>query len=143
MAETTPDGADADDVLYEGEWLTVRAMRRRNGDLPAKDWYDALDARGRGQVRAAAAVLENTLQSGRPPAGRAEKIPQSEHGLSELRVTKAGSTPPHLRVLFLRQDRTLWAAVGFTKTQNRLTKAEISAGDSVAGEWLTGEPRVR
>jgi hypothetical protein len=54
-------------VLYAGEWLTVRAMRRRNGTYPAKEWADGLDKKGRGQLLAAATILETTLRANRPP----------------------------------------------------------------------------
>lgn len=126
----------ADDLIYAGEWLTIRAMRRRNGTLPAKEWADGLDKKGRGQLLSAAAIMETTLRAYRPPAGRAEQVKASEMGLWELRVTKAGSTPPHLRLLFLRRGQTLWAAHGFTKQQNKLAARDIAQGDSIALEWL-------
>ena len=128
--------ATADDVIYAGEWLTIRAMRRSNRTCPAKEWVDGLDKKGKGQLQAAAAILETTLRASRPPAGRAGLVDASKYGLWELRVTKAGSTPPHLRLLYLRRGQTLWAANGFTKKQNKLTSREIAEGDSIALEWL-------
>lgn len=125
----------ADGVLYAGEWLTIRAMRRSNRSYPAKEWADGLDKKGQGQLQAAA-IMETTLRANRPPAGRAGLVEASKHGLWELRVTKAGSTPPHLRLLYLRRGQTLWAANGFTKQQNKLTTREIAEGDSIALEWL-------
>ena len=133
MAKVQPD--DADLVVRVGS-LELRAMRRNNGSLPAKDWYDALDNKGKGQVAAAVAVLESTILRGRPPAGRAEKLDGSACGLWELKPTKPGGKPPHLRVLFIREGTTLWAAIGFTKQKNRLTAGEINAGDTTAREWL-------
>lgn len=126
----------ADDVLYEGEWLTIRAMRRRNGRLPAVEWWGSLDKRGRAKFLAAAAVVETTLRTGRPPAGRLEKVAGSEVGLLELRVTPKGGRPPHLRLLVLRQRQTLWAANGFTKQKNQLERADVELGERIASEWL-------
>jgi hypothetical protein len=135
MTKVVPPG---DDILYRGEWLTIRAMRRISGSLPAAEWYDGLNEKGRGQFQAVAGVMETTLRSGRPPAGRAEYLPLSKQGLSELKVTKPGSSAPHLRVLFKRDGRTLWAACGFTKQKNQLTRKEIRQGDSIAAEWSEG-----
>jgi hypothetical protein len=126
-----------DDVLYEGAWLTVRAMRRRNGTMPSKEWLDNLDHRGKGQFLAAAQIMETTLSSGRPPAGRAEQVRRSNVGLWELRVTRAGGTPPHLRAFYLRRERTIWMATGITKQQNDLTNRDIQAADAIAAEWLS------
>jgi hypothetical protein len=129
----TPTGSD---LIYAGDWLTIRAMRRGNSSYPAKEWADSLDKKGTGQLLAAAAILETTLRANRPPAGRAGLVDASKHDLWELRVTKAGSTPPHLRMLYMRRAQTLWAATGFTKQQNRLTSTDIAQGDSIAFEWL-------
>jgi hypothetical protein len=126
----------ANDLICAGEWLTIRAMRRRDGTFPAKEWAEGLDKKGTGQLLAAAAIMETTLRANRPPAGRAEQVKASKIGLWELRVTKAGSTPPHLRLLFLRRGQTLWAAHGFTKQQNKLAASDITQGDSIALEWL-------
>jgi len=111
-------------------------MQRQNGTLPAKDWYEGLDKRGKGQVAAAVGVLESTILRGRPPAGRAEKLNLSACGLWELKPTKPGGKPPHLRMMFLREGNVLWAAIGFSKQKNRLTAGEINAGDAAAREWL-------
>jgi putative component of toxin-antitoxin plasmid stabilization module len=128
--------SEPDDLLYGGEWLRIRAMKRRNGSYPAKEWADSLDKKGKGQLLAAAMILETTLRANRPPAGRAGLVNASKQGLWELRVTKAGSTPPHLRLLFLRRGQTLWVANGFTKQQNKLSSTDIALGDSIALEWL-------
>ncbi len=125
-----------DDTLFEGDWLTIRAMSRRNGKMPAAEWYDSLNDKGKGQFLAAARTVETTLQSGRPPAGRAEQVKISKQGLWELKITKPGSSAPHLRMLFKREGTTLWAAVGFTKQKNRLEKGDAQLGDSVTEEWL-------
>jgi hypothetical protein len=135
----TDGDEDEEDCIWRGDWLTVRAMRRSNGSLPGKEWADSLTNKGSGQLFAACQIMETTLRSNRPPAGRAEKVVNSINGLWELRVTKAGSTAPHLRLMFLRRGQTLWVADGFTKQKNRFTAAEIAASEAVASEWLTGE----
>ncbi|HXF36349.1 MAG TPA: hypothetical protein VNO17_04115 [Actinomycetota bacterium] len=116
-------------------------MRRRNGHMPAVEWWQSLDNRGKGQFLAAAKIVENTLQRGRPPAGRLDKVAGSKVGLLELRVTMSGATPPHLRLLVLRQGRTLWAAYGFTKQKNHLEKKELKLGERIAREWREEENR--
>lgn len=56
-------------------------------------------------------------------------------------MTPKGSTPPHLRLLFVRQRQTLWAAHGFTKTSNKLKQRDIDAADRIVAEWRQGAPR--
>lgn len=125
-----------DDVLDAGTaWLTVRFVRRRDGSMPAKEWFENLTEKGQGQVLAALAVLDVGLSSGRSPAGRATKLQGSREGLYELRPTKKGGKPPHLRVLFVREGRTIWLAYGFTKQSNDLKAHDVAAGEAVAREW--------
>lgn len=103
--------------------------------MPAKEWAEGLDNRGTGQLLAAATVIETTLRSGRPPAGRAESVRASKLGLWELKVTKPGGTPPHLRVLYVRRRTTLWAANGFTKQTNELSIQDIRQAERILKEW--------
>jgi putative component of toxin-antitoxin plasmid stabilization module len=126
---------DDDDVLYPGEHFVIRAMTRRNGRRPAKEWLQSLEKAHRGRFLAAAQIMENTLRSGRPPAGRAGKIATSREGLWELRVTPQGGDPPHLRLTYLRDGNTLWAATGFTKTTNELETSDIRQADNVTRDW--------
>src|SRR4051812_48765767 len=116
MAKVQPDEGE---LLWQGEHFEIRAMRRRNGKYPAKEWLDGLDKPGKGRFVAAAAITETNLRTGRPGV-RAEKIKTSSEGLWELKVTQPGSTPPHHRMLFLRVGDVLWATHGFTKTSNKL-----------------------
>ncbi len=125
------------DLLWGGVWLTVRAMRAGNGRYPAKEWFDALDKQCKGRVLAAFQGVENSWRSGRPTGGRVEKVKASKTGLSELRATRAGSTPPHLRMLILRRGQAMWVAHGFKKQKNKLPQAEIDAGDRVAAHWMS------
>lgn len=128
-----------DDVLFKGEWLTIRAIRRRNGRMPAVEWWESIDKKGRARFLAAAEIVQNTLRSGRPPAGRLDKVQTSRVGLLELRVTPQGATPPHLRVLVVRRGATLWAASGFTKQRNKLSRQDIQLAEGIVSEWLEEE----
>ncbi|MGH8910656.1 MAG: type II toxin-antitoxin system RelE/ParE family toxin [Egibacteraceae bacterium] len=133
MAKVSDEG---DDVLDAGtSWLIVRFMRRCDGSMPAKEWFDGLTGKGRGQVLAALAVLDVGLSSGRSPAGRATKLQGSREKLHELRPTKKGGKPPHLRVLFVREGRAIWLAHGFTKRSNDLKARDLAAAETVAREW--------
>lgn len=123
------------DILYKGEWLTVRAMKRKNGKRPAREWFDNLDKQGKAKVLAAAQNVENSMRSGRPLGWRAAKVKISDEGLWELRVTPPGASPPHLRLLFKRVVQTLWVTSGFTKQKNVLEKNDVQLGDNIAREW--------
>lgn len=114
-------------------------MRRRNGSLPALEWFNGLDEAGKAKVLAAFKILENSLLAHRPAAGRADKVGNaSRAGLWELRVTPRGASPPHLRMLYLRKNQVIWAANGFKKEKNQLDRQDIRAGDAIATEWLEG-----
>lgn len=130
------DGDVDDDLLFEGERFRLRAIRRPNGRMPAKEWVDELDDKGAGQLLAALQILDTTLSSGRPPAGRAEKVKDAKYDLWELKITKPGSSPPHLRLLYVREGRTLWAAHGFTKQKSKLESKDIRRAESVVAQWL-------
>lgn len=123
-----------DRIFYVG-WLAVCAIRRPNGRSPAWEWYEDLDKRSKAKVISACKTMETTLRSGRPPAGRANKVENSTQGVWELRITRKGSTPPHLRALYVREGRVLWVAHGLTKQQNELKQRDIDFADSVVAEW--------
>ena len=125
-------------MLYKGDWLSVRAMTRTNGLQPALLWWEGLEKKGKGQFLAAVQVLETTLRSGRPPAGRAEKVRGSKNGLWELKVTKPGSKPPHLRAIYRLEGRVLWVAIGFSKQKNKLEQADVDQAENVTNEWPNG-----
>jgi hypothetical protein len=126
---------DDDDILWRGNHMTVRAARLPGGDMPAKTWVESLDKKGTGQFLAACTIIETSWVSGRGTANRATLISTSKEGVSELRVTSAGSTAPHLRLLFVREGMTMWALDGFTKQKNKLTSQDIGRGDSAAKSW--------
>lgn len=128
---------DEDDLLWEGERFEIRAMRRQNGSYPAKEWVGGLDKKGRALLEVAAKITETNFLSGRP-GDRTEKIEASSEGLWELKVTKPGSSPPHHRMLFVRQGNVFWATHGFTKKSNKLPQKEIDTGDRIAAEWKEG-----
>lgn len=128
---------DEDDPLWRGEHFEIRAMKRRNGSQPAREWVHGLDKKGRALFEVAAKITEVNFLSGRP-GDRAEKIEASSQGVWELKVTKPGSSPPHHRMLFVRQGNVLWATHGFTKKSNKLPQSEIEAGDRITAEWREG-----
>jgi phage-related protein len=133
---------ESDDLLWQGDRFEIRAMKRQNGRYPARDWVDGLDKKGVALFYVAAKITETNFESGRP-GDRAEKVKTSSAGLWELKVTKPGSSPPHHRMLFVREGDTLWATRGFTKTTNKLPQAEIDTGERIAAEWKEGGERAR
>lgn len=124
-----------DDAICEGDSFVMRAMRRANGSLPAREWFDNLDKSGKAKLLARFKILENSLEAKRPRGDLAEKVATSVQGLWELRVTPKGGTAPHLRLLYVRVARTLWAASGFTKQKNKLEAKDVQLGDRITMEW--------
>lgn len=127
------------DIIYQGSWLTIRAMARPNGRMPAKEWADGLDERGQGKLLAAATIIENSFQRNRPPAGRIDRVSKE---LWELKVTPPSGSAPHLRMLYVRRGQTLWAATGFTKQKNALESKDIKLADGIAKEWAKGKRKT-
>lgn len=124
----------SDDLLWSKDGFEFRAMRRGNGSLPAREWFDGLDQTGKARFFAAAQNVVNNFRSGRP-GGRAEKVKFSDRGLWEFKVTAPGADPPHLRALFVRERNVLWLTHGFTKTTNRLGSSDVRTGERIADEW--------
>jgi putative component of toxin-antitoxin plasmid stabilization module len=62
-------------------------------------------------------------------------VKNSPQGIWELRVTPAGGTPPHLRLFYVREGQTLWAALGMTKKSNKLEASDVSAADRIVADW--------
>jgi hypothetical protein len=133
------DAPEDESLLYVGEFISIRAITRLSGASPAKDWLDGLDKTGKAKFYSAAKILENSIRSNRPPSGRAEKIVGSRTGLWELKVTPAGGSPPHLRLLYVREGQVLWAATGFKKQSNKLRAQDIRQGETIVNEWKGGQ----
>ncbi len=120
-----------DPTIYEGECLSFHATTDQ-----ARRFVDELDARGRLDFAVAAAILDTSLQSGRPPAGRAERVRGSRCGLFELRVTPPGRKGPHVRLLYLPVGRRMLVVRGLIKRQARLPRGDIDIADRAAGALL-------
>ncbi len=101
------------------------------------EWYGELQLRYRARVLAASLNLDRSLASGRP-AGRLDFVKNSTPRLNEFRVTKAGGSSPHLRMLGLMKGGIFWAAIGVKKKNDELRRQDIEAAQRVAIEWLSG-----
>ena len=132
--------AESDDLLYEGDDVSFRAMRTKSGKLPAKEWLESLDPKYQIKFLNAAEQIEVDIRDGRR-SGRTELVPESDHRLMEIRITRPGQRGgPHLRMLGLRVRNTIWVAEGFKKQTNALRSRDIRRADQVATEWEeTGE----
>ncbi len=128
-----------DDDLFTGTWLRVRPMQLPGGSQPARVWLDGLPASQLARFLAVCQAVETSLRSNRPAAGRTEKVKNSSEGLIELKITKPGGTPPHLRAFYIRDGRALWVTHGFTKTTNKLRASDIAEGDSIAKRWRSAQ----
>ena len=107
--------AESDDLLYEGDDVSFRAMRTKSGKLPAKEWLESLDPKYQIKFLNAAEQIEVDIRDGRR-SGRTELVPESDHRLMEIRITRPGQRGgPHLRMLGLRVRNTIWVAEGFKK----------------------------
>ncbi|HEX6780837.1 MAG TPA: type II toxin-antitoxin system RelE/ParE family toxin [Solirubrobacterales bacterium] len=73
----------------------------------------------------AARSLVLSFETGRPAAGRTEKIRNSAPGLFELRIDLAGRPGPQHRLICARDGKRVLCVRGFTKDQPKLPRGEI------------------
>jgi hypothetical protein len=124
----------SDDFICCIEQLTFRAIASTSDYFPSKVFIEALDERGRRDFCTAARVLATSLASGRPPAGRSERVRGSGCGLFELRITPCGRCGPHVRLLYVREQNTIWCIRGVVKRE-RLRRSEIEAAEQAVKAW--------
>jgi hypothetical protein len=117
--------------IYKGEWLNFNTISKQANEfligLSDSEWNDFV---------VAATILETSLRSGRPPSGRAERIEGSS--LWELKVTPPGRRGPHLRLLYVRQGRTILCAYGIKKRQSAIRRRDIELATRVVRSWRLG-----
>ena len=122
-----------DSPFYEGEWLDFTTISQQAAEfidgLADADWNDFV---------VAATILDNSLRSGRPPSGRAERVEGSRVGLWELKVTPPGRRGPHVRLLYVREGRTILVAGGLVKRRRALGRRAIEFAEAVVREWRRG-----
>jgi len=85
-------------------------------------------------LQAAAKNIDTSIGTGRH-SDRIGPRRVSEAGLLEVRVTPRGANPPHLRLLVIREQRTLWAVDGFKKQKNKIRGKDVNAADAMVREW--------
>jgi hypothetical protein len=102
-------------------------------------WIGALRGKSRGRFDAAIRIVDRMLAAGAGSAGRLSKVRGSEAGLLLLRVTRAGDSPPHLRVLCLRRGDVLWLVHAFEQKSATLPKGHLRRAERLAREFLERE----
>lgn len=80
------------------------------------------------QFTVAAQILVTTLETGRPPAGRSERVRDSISGLFELKLNP-GAPGPQRRLLCVREGRRILCVRGLAKRQRRLPRREIELAE--------------
>jgi hypothetical protein len=138
---TVPESPD--DLLERlpDSGVEIRAMKRSNGRLPAKLWYDKLSEGEQGKVGACARTWYTSQTTSRPAGGKKFTVVRgSKHRLYELRPTPRGSRGrlPPLRMLVLLEGKVVWVALGLTKTDRKLSPQDIQLADRITFEWRAG-----
>jgi hypothetical protein len=112
-------------------------MRRTNGSLPAKRWYDGLEEKGQAGLLSAAATWHISRTTSRPGSGyRYSPVRGSKHRLQELRATRIGTVGGHpARAFALCRGNVVWIASGISKQDTRLKRPAVEYADLVTGEW--------
>jgi hypothetical protein len=77
------------------------------------------------QFIVAAQILVTCLRTGRPAAGRSQRVRCSAPGLFELRLNRAGSPGPQRRMLCIREGRRILCVRGFDKSRRGIPRREI------------------
>lgn len=99
-------------IFHTTEQLAFASIEHPPGTFQAADFVLGLSTTGRRDFVVAARILATTLASGRPPAGRAQRVAGSSEGLFELRITPPGRKGPHARLLYVREGNTIVCARG-------------------------------
>jgi hypothetical protein len=125
-----------DSPFYVGEWLNFQTISDQAdqfvGRLTDSEWNDFV---------VAATILENSLRSGRPPSGRAERVEGSRVGLWELKITPPGRRGPQLRVLYIRERRTILCAWGCEKRRSAIPRRAVTLAEGVVKAWRRNRGR--
>ncbi len=122
-----------DDTILKLERLTIRAIRRDNGTLPAKEWFDALDLKIQAKILSAAKTLENSWTTNRPAGERWMKV-KGYDNLWEFAAT-ARKANPSLRIYGTREQMTLWAAHGVAKKSQPGDRQDYKRAQEVLEEF--------
>jgi hypothetical protein len=117
-----------DRLLLTIEQLTFYAIETAPGQFPAHEFIENLDDVGKLHLRVAARILATTLATGRPPAGRSERVRGSTTGLYELRLTPPGRRGAHARLLYIREGNAIRCVRGVLKRE-RLRRRDIQLAD--------------
>jgi hypothetical protein len=125
-------------LIHQGKWFRFRAASKQ-----VDAFLTGLSGRDLTDFKVAARILENSVQSGRPPAGRSERIRGSKKGLFGLRITPPGRKGPHLRMLYVLRGREVVCLRGLTKTQSSIPRREIKLAERalLADEQRIGKRR--
>jgi hypothetical protein len=118
----------ADRLLRTIEQFSFYAIETAPGLFPAHEFVESLDDIGKRDFLVAARILATTIATGRPPAGRSERIRSSSTGLYELRITPRGRRGPHARLLYIRDGNAIRCARGVLKRE-RLARRDIQLAD--------------
>lgn len=131
-----------DDLIHICEQLTFRAIETAPDNYPARAFIDNLDATGLRDFHVAARLLATSLASGRPPAGRAERIAGTRCGLFELRITPPGRRGPQARLLYVQERSTIWCVRGVVKRE-RLHRTDIELAERTVKTWRANRRATR
>ena len=122
-----------DSPIHEGEWLNFIAISTQ-----ADEFLRGLSERAWTHFCVAATILESSLRSGRPPAGRAARIHGSNAGLFELRITPPGRRGVHYRLLYLASGRDILCARGIAKKTPAIARREIELAERAVKAYRRG-----
>jgi len=115
-------------------------MKRSNGRLPARRWYDELSEWEQGKVCACVETWYTSQITSRPAGGpKFNVVKGSKHRLYELRPTPRGSRGrPPLRMLVLLEGKDVWVALGMPKKGTKLRPQDVRLADTITAEWKEG-----
>lgn len=121
-------------IFHTSEHLSFISIEHPAGTFAAQAFIQSLPVTGLRDFVVAARILATSLRSGRPPAGRSERIAGSRAGLYELRITPPGRKGPHARLLYFREGNTIVCARGVLKRE-RLSRREIQLAERAVDEY--------
>jgi Phage derived protein Gp49-like (DUF891) len=122
-------------LLFTGNCIRIYAVTQQ-----VIDAVDAFDKDQRRDFQTCAAVLDRSLEIGRP-SSRSERIEGSRTRLFELRVTPPGRHGLHIRLLYVAQARDLLCVRAVLKKRRRITRNDIELADKAVLDGAGDQPR--
>jgi hypothetical protein len=124
--------------------LTCNSISFHCASSQVEEFLEKLSKPDYAKLQAAAQIAANSIESGRPPANRWQRV-RASSALFELKITAPGSRGPQLRLLCACDGPRVLLLRGLVKRQRALPGREIKKAEEALAAYrqLQQGPRQR